>query len=132
MVIVFGVVEVHHADTFHLLQPVSQFFRLLISHIADHDTGSAVCEKLFLHQVQSLPGLRGIRQIGCQVIVDLYPVHGGNAEENQHDKNQIKSFPLIHDQGGQLHHKRFVFLFLFHRTSHILPIFRHVIDKPVF
>ena len=126
MVILRRVLKIQHADPVHLPNLLRKPLRLLKCHVAHHDPGSAVCDELLLHQVKPLPGLRGVRQIRGQIVVDLYLIHGKHAVENQQNKNQIESFPLIHNQGGQLHHERILLFLLFHLNSLTFPVVRHM------
>ncbi len=76
MVMILGVIEIQHADTVHLLHLICQFLCLVKRHVTDQDPGGAIRGKFRIHQIQSPPGLCGIRQICSQVIIDLNPVHG--------------------------------------------------------
>ena len=121
VIMVFGVIKIQHADTVHLLYAVCQLLRLIKGNIADQNPGGSVSDKLLVHQIQSPSCFRCIRKICCQIIVDLYLIHGQHAEHAQHNKYQVKTFPLVYNQRSQLYHKG-IFLFpLFRTLCHNIP-----------
>ena len=64
VIVLGGIVEVHHLDAFHLLDLFKQLFRFFIGDVPHHEAGRPVGNKLPLHHIQPDLG-RGIRrQIG--------------------------------------------------------------------
>lgn len=66
--------------------------------------------KLFLHNIQTLPGFGVVRQVLCQCILNHYPALGNDGEDNGNDRNQKKQIPLVDNEGRKLDHEAVLFL----------------------
>ena len=81
---VLGVVVLHPLYSVDPGDLIFQFLGLVLRNIRHHNLGTAISDELILHDVQGLPGLRILRQIGRQFTLHLHPV-AGKSRENQHN-----------------------------------------------
>ena len=69
--------------------------------MGDHDSGGAEGGKLLLHEGQSLAGLRGLRQILCNVVAHADPVSGKQAEDQGTGIEKKDQVSFVDDDCGQ-------------------------------
>ena len=108
-VVVRGLVEIHALDALDVRQGIPQGLRLGVGDVRHHDLGGAVGGELRFHQVQGQLGLGVFRQAVGEVILHLHPAPGEDGEDQADDRQQEEKVPLIHDEGGKLHHEGFLF-----------------------
>ena len=113
-----GIVEIHHLDTFHLLDRFEKSLCLLIGDVPHHEARRPVGDKFTLHHVQADLGGGSGRQIGRQVVFHVDPVHGHCRKNDPDNHNQENQAALVDNDGRQLQHKVVLFLrFLVHDLS---------------
>ncbi len=104
-----------------LLQGPGLLQSLLICNAGHQHLGRTKGGKLLVHNIQPLPGLRGIRQIIRQLCVDLSPVQGGQTVDTRDGEQHHKGIPLVHHKGCKLHHEIVAVYFRFHTAFCFVP-----------
>ena len=102
VVVLFLIVDA--LDALDLLQLIADGLSPLPGHVFHHHLGRAVGNELLVHQIQTLPGLGMIRQIGLQIVFHRDPVPGDSGKNQADHQHQKEKIPLIHNEGGKLHH----------------------------
>ncbi len=104
-IMLLRIIELHRKDPRQLLQPSADLLRLPVRNIRHHHAAGSVCNKLLLHQIQPLPGLRGPRQIMRHRVLHPDPVSGYDRKNNQEPEEQEKEISLIHYKPAYFQHR---------------------------
>ena len=105
VVVVGGVVEVHALHAVRRRDLVRDLLRPRVGDVRHHQLCRAEGGELLAHDVEALAGLRGLRQIGSEVVLHLHPVAGDDGEHQRNAHQQEHKVPLVDNKGGELRHK---------------------------
>ena len=117
VVVVVGLVEGDAGDTGQNFQLVGEVPGRVQRDVGDHDLGGTQGDELLVHEGEAPPGLGLRREVRGDVVVDLYLIDGGGAEEKGRQKDKVEGLPLVDDEAGELGHEGFGVLFLIHMGS---------------
>ena len=63
IVVIFGIIKAYHVNIGSFFQVFVYFFRFFQGNVCYHHIRGTVCDKLFIHQLKTDCGLRGIRKV---------------------------------------------------------------------
>ena len=115
IVVVLIVLQRDGLDAVHGTEHFSQFLGLRICNVRHHHARVAVGEKFAVHDLQTLPCFRVVRQIIRQVLVDIHAVGGKDRKNAQRHEQHHKQVAPVHDECRNALHERFF---------HIQPLLR--------
>ena len=74
-------------------------------HMGHHHPGGTEGGELLVHESQALPGLRGVRQVLCDIVAEADPVPRKQAKNQAAGIEKEDEISLVYNERGQLFKK---------------------------